>query len=51
MPRPSWTSIQAKARFAQLVSGVAPALSADGRLELRGARHPLLIPGVIARLR
>lgn len=41
---------QAKVRFAQLVSGVAPALSSDGRLELRGARHPLLIPGVIARL-
>ena len=41
--------IQAKARFAHLVSGVAPVLSTDGRLELRGARHPLLIPGVIAR--
>jgi DNA mismatch repair protein MutS2 len=43
--------IQAKVRFAQLVSGVAPVLSTDGRLELRGARHPLLIPGVIARQR
>ncbi len=42
--------IQAKVRFAQLTSGVAPAPSPDGRLELRGARHPLLIPGVIARL-
>jgi DNA mismatch repair protein MutS2 len=42
--------IQAKVRFAQLTSGVAPALSPDGRLELRGGRHPLLIPGVIARL-
>jgi DNA mismatch repair protein MutS2 len=41
--------IQAKVRFAQLVSGIAPVLSVDGRLELRGARHPLLIPGVIAR--
>ena len=41
--------IQAKVRFAQLISGVAPVLSTDGRLELRGARHPLLIPGVIAR--
>ncbi|HEY0285160.1 MAG TPA: Smr/MutS family protein, partial [Vicinamibacterales bacterium] len=41
--------IQAKARFAHLVSGVASVLSTDGRLELRGARHPLLIPGVIAR--
>ena len=42
--------IQAKVRFSHLVSGVAPGLSADGRLELRGARHPLLIPAVIARL-
>src|SRR5688572_11391694 len=42
--------IQAKVRFAQLVSGVEPVLSSDGRLELRGARHPLLIPGVIRRL-
>jgi DNA mismatch repair protein MutS2 len=41
--------IQAKVRFAELISGVAPVLSTDGRLELRGARHPLLIPGVIAR--
>jgi DNA mismatch repair protein MutS2 len=37
-------------RFGQLVSGVAPAVSADGRVELRAARHPLLIPGVIDRL-
>lgn len=42
--------IQAKVRFAYLVSGVAPGLSADGRVELRGARHPLLIPAVISRL-
>ena len=42
--------IQAKVRFAQLISGVAPTLSTDGRLELRAARHPLLIPGVVARL-
>jgi DNA mismatch repair protein MutS2 len=41
--------IQAKVRFAQLISGVAPVSSTDGRLELRAARHPLLIPGVIAR--
>ena len=40
--------IQSKVRFAQIVGGVAPTLSTDGRLELRGARHPLLIPGVIA---
>ncbi|MSO56607.1 MAG: endonuclease MutS2 [Acidobacteria bacterium] len=42
--------IQAKVRFAHLIAGVPPTLSADGRLELRAARHPLLIPGVIARL-
>ena len=42
--------IQAKARFAHLVSGAAPTLSTDGRLELRAARHPLLLPAVIARL-
>jgi DNA mismatch repair protein MutS2 len=42
--------IHAKVRFAQLTSGVAPTLSSDGRLELRAVRHPLLIPGVIARL-
>jgi DNA mismatch repair protein MutS2 len=42
--------IQAKARFAHLTSGTAPTIAADGRLELRGARHPLLMPGVISRL-
>ena len=42
--------IQAKVRFAQITSGVAPVVSTDGRLELRGARHPLLIPAVIARV-
>ena len=38
--------IQAKARLAGLVDGVEPALSNDGTLELRGARHPLLMPSV-----
>jgi DNA mismatch repair protein MutS2 len=42
--------IQAKVSFAHLVSGVAPTISSDGRLELRGARHPLLIPAVVSRL-
>ena len=42
--------IQAKARAAHLMSAVAPTISADGRLELRAARHPLLISGVISRL-
>jgi DNA mismatch repair protein MutS2 len=38
--------LQARARFSVLVDGVQPALASDGRLELRGARHPLLIPAV-----
>ena len=38
--------LQARARFSTLVDGVQPALSSDGRLELRAARHPLLIPSV-----
>jgi DNA mismatch repair protein MutS2 len=38
--------LQARARFSLMVDGIAPALASDGRLELRAARHPLLIPGV-----
>lgn len=38
--------LQAKARFSMLVDGIEPALASDGRLELRGARHPLLIPAL-----
>ena len=34
---------QAKARYSLDVGGVLPKVSTDGRLELRGARHPLLI--------
>jgi DNA mismatch repair protein MutS2 len=34
--------LQAKAHFSIRVSGVAPKLAEDGRLELRAARHPLL---------
>ena len=34
---------QAKARYSLSVGGIEPRLSNDGRLELRGARHPLLI--------
>lgn len=41
---------QARARFSRLVDGVAPGLSDDGRVELRAARHPLLLPAVDARL-
>jgi DNA mismatch repair protein MutS2 len=42
--------VQAKARFSRLVSGVEPELSADGALELRAARHPLLMSAVTSRL-
>lgn len=42
--------IQAKARCSMSYNGVRPALSHDGRLELRHARHPLLIPAVARRL-
>jgi DNA mismatch repair protein MutS2 len=38
--------LQARARFSLLVDGIQPALASDGRLELRAARHPLLIPAV-----
>jgi DNA mismatch repair protein MutS2 len=37
--------LQAKARYAQAIDGVQPALATDGRLELRAARHPLLVAG------
>jgi len=42
--------IQARGRFSHLVSGVEPGLSPDGSLELRGARHPLLMASVQRRL-
>jgi DNA mismatch repair protein MutS2 len=38
--------LQARARFSRLVDGAHPAIANDGRLELRAARHPLLIPAV-----
>ena len=38
--------IQARARFSQMVDGVEPEIAVDGTLELKGARHPLLIPAV-----
>ena len=38
--------LQARARFSIAVRGIQPRLSEDGRLELRAARHPLLIPAV-----
>ena len=42
--------VQAKARFSQLIGGVEPAMTNDGGLELRSARHPLLIRAVTERL-
>jgi DNA mismatch repair protein MutS2 len=42
--------LQAKARFGPLIAGVAPEIALDGRLELREARHPLLIREVRRRL-
>ena len=38
--------LQARASFSTLVNGVRPAIATDGRLELRAARHPLLIPAL-----
>lgn len=42
--------LQARAQFSILVDGIQPAIAADGRLELRAARHPLLIDAVRRRL-
>jgi len=41
--------IQAKARLAEVMGASAPVLAQDGRLELGGARHPLLMRGVVSR--
>ncbi len=38
--------IQARARFSQVVGGIEAVISQDGTFELRGARHPLLMPSV-----
>jgi len=38
--------LQARALFSIAVDGVQPAISADGRLEIRAGRHPLLIPAI-----
>ena len=42
--------LQARAHLSIAVNGVKPAIASDGRLELRAARHPLLIRGVRDRL-
>ena len=41
--------LQAKARLAEITGATAPTLSANGRLELLAARHPLLMRGVVSR--
>jgi DNA mismatch repair protein MutS2 len=38
--------LQARAQFSLAVDGVQPALASDGRLELRAARHPMLMPAL-----
>ncbi|MHB8532846.1 MAG: endonuclease MutS2, partial [Solirubrobacteraceae bacterium] len=43
-------ALQARARFSELVDGVEPRLSPDGAFELLAARHPLLMPQVMARI-
>ena len=46
--------VQAKAQLALRLDGTAPSLATDGRIDFRGARHPLLvlqkktIPGVVS---
>ena len=42
--------IQARARFSQMVDGVEPAIAVDGTMELKGARHPLLMRKVNERM-
>jgi DNA mismatch repair protein MutS2 len=42
--------IQARARFSLITDAVEPVVAADGSLELRGARHPLLMRKVNERL-
>ena len=38
--------LHARAQFSLAVDGIEPAVATDGRLEIRGGRHPLLIPAV-----
>jgi len=42
--------IQARARFSLMTDSVEPVVATDGSLELRGARHPLLIRSVAERV-
>ena len=38
--------LYAKVELGRKVDGVAPAIARDGRVEFKGARHPLLIPAI-----
>jgi DNA mismatch repair protein MutS2 len=38
--------LQARASAGRLIDGVRPVIASDGRVELRGARHPLLVPAM-----
>jgi DNA mismatch repair protein MutS2 len=42
--------IQARARFSSITEGIEPGVATDGTVELRGARHPLLMRRVNERL-
>ena len=42
--------IQARARFSQMVDGVEPEISVDGTIDLKAARHPLLMRRVNERM-
>jgi DNA mismatch repair protein MutS2 len=42
--------IQARARFSIMIGGIEPVIAQDGALELKGARHPLLMQRVQERL-
>jgi DNA mismatch repair protein MutS2 len=42
-------ALQARARLAQVSGATAPTISRDGHIELRGARHPLLMRAVVGR--
>ena len=42
--------IQARARFSLMTGSVEPIVAADGTLELKGARHPLLMRAVAEKL-
>ena len=43
--------VQARARLSTLMGGTEPVFSSDGGVELRAARHPLLIQALTSRLK